>query len=257
MSKKDKSKITETEQDFMDKHLYETQYFTECKQLPLDVLEEDELVIVEKCLNQEELTDDELTFLKKVLARYREPMKKLDIADTTENMEKVRKHIKSEKELLALIDEFEEDYTLSMVYKLRNGKEVILDLIVKPLTDSQAISEMQAHADLFKELKSDERIVWNKVMNGQQIYTEEERKLAEYIASKYEDIEYDMDHKIQGMREFLARQVEFENTSFNTYKQKLKFWNKIEVTTIIDLYNKVRTILHLDEEKVEDLFLDG
>ena len=144
-----------------------------------------------------------------------------------------------------------------MVYKLRNGKEVILDLIVKPLTDSQAISEMQAHADLFKELKSDERMVWNKVMNGQQIYTEEERKLAEYIASKYEDIEYDMDHKIQGMREFLARQVEFENTSFNTYKQKLKFWNKIEVTTIIDLYNKVRTMLHLDEEKVEDLFLDG
>lgn len=256
MSKKDNKKITAEEQDFIDKHLYETQYLTECKQLPLDILEEEELGIVEKCLNQDTLNDVELTYLKKVLARYREPMKKLDIADTTENMKKTRKHIKSEKELLTLIDEFEEEYNLSMVYKLPNGEEVILDLIVKPLTDSQAISEMQAHADLFKELKSDERIVWNKVMNGQQIYTEEERKLAEYIASKYEDIEYDMDAKTQGMREFLARQVEFENTSFNTYKQKLKFWNKIEVTTVIDLYNKVRTMLHLDEEKIEDLFLD-
>ena len=143
-----------------------------------------------------------------------------------------------------------------MVYRLPNGEEVLLDLVVKPLTDSQAISEMQAHANLFKELKSDERIVWNKVMNGQQIYTKEEKKLAEHIASKYEDVEYNMDHKINGMREFLARQVEFENTSFNTYKQKLKFWNKIEVTTVIDLYNKVRSMLHIDEERVEDLFPD-
>ena len=250
------SKITTEQQDFMDKHLYETQYLTESKQIPKDILEEDELSIVEKCINQEELTSEELTFLKKVLARYRDPMKKLDVADTQESMEKVRKHIKSEKELLALIDEFEENYNLSMVYHLPNGEEVLLDLVVKPLTDSQAISEMQAHANLFKELKSDERIVWNKVMNGQQIYTKEEKKLAEHIASKYEDVEYNMDHKVNGMREFLARQVEFENTSFNTYKQKLKFWNKIEVTTVIDLYNKVRSMLHIDEERVEDLFPD-
>ena len=254
MSKK--NSITEVEQDFMDKHLYETQYLTECKQLPMDILEDDELEIVEKCLNQENLTDNELTFLKKVLARYREPMKKLDIADTTENLEKVRKHIKSEKELLALIDEFEENHNLTMLYKLPNGEEVLLDLIVKPLTDSQAISEMQAHANLFKELKSNERIVWNKVMNGQEIYTKEERKLAEHIASKYEDIEYNMEQKTQGMREFLARQVEFENCSFNTYNQKLKFWNKIDVGTVVDLYNKVRTLLHINEEKVDDLFPD-
>ena len=50
--------------------------------------------------------------------------------------------------------------------------------------------------------------------------------------------------------------MEFENTSFNTYRQKLKFWNKIEVTTVIDLYNKVRSMLHIDEERVEDLFPD-
>ena len=65
-----------------------------------------------------------------------------------------------------------------------------------------------------------------------------------------------MEHKTQGMREFLARQVEFENTSFKTYNQKLKFWNKIEVTTVIDLYQKVRKMLHIDEQKTEELFLN-
>lgn len=250
------NEITADEKELMDEFLLESQYFTECKQLPLDILEEDELVVVEKCLNQEELTPDELTFLKKVLYRYREAMKKLDVANTDENVEKVRRHIKSEKELLALIDELEENYTLQMIYKLKNGEEVILDLIVKPLTDSQAISEMQAHANLFKELNTNERVVWSKVMQGQTIYTEEEKKLAEHIAEKYEEKEYDMDHKVAGMREFLARQVEFENTTLKTYNQKLKFWNRIEVTTVADLYNKVRQMLHIDEEKVENLFLD-
>ena len=248
--------VTTEEREFIDEHLLKTQYFTECKQLPLDILEEDEIVVVEKCLNQEEFTSEELTYLKEVLYKYREAMNKLDVANTEESVEKVRRHIKSEKELLALIDELEENYTLQMVYRLKNGEEVILDLIVKPLTDSQAISEMQAHANLFKELNTSERVVWSKVMQGQTVYTEEERKLAEHIAEKYEEQEYDMENKVAGMREFLARQVEFENASFKTYNQKLKFWNRIEVTTVVDLYNKVRTMLHLEEEKVENLFLD-
>lgn len=244
------------EKEFIDQHLLKTQYLSECKQLPLDKLEDDEVVVVEKCLNQEELTDDELTFLKNILYRYREAMKKLDVDNSAENIEKVRKHIKSEKELLALIDELEEGYNLQMLYRLKNGEEVILDLIVKPLTDSQAISEMQAHADLFKELNTNERMVWSKVMQGQTIYTEEEKKLAEHIAEKYEEQEYNMEQKTQGMREFLARQVEFENASFKTYNQKLKFWNRIEITTVIDLYNKVRQMLHIDEQKTEELFLN-
>lgn len=251
-----KKEVTTEEREFIDKHLLNTQYLTECKQLPLDILEDDEIVVVEKCLNQEDLTEEELNYLKEVLYKYREAMKKLDVANTEESVEKVRKHIKSEKELLALIDELEENYTLQMVYRLKNGEEVILDLVVKPLTDSQAISEMQAHADLFKELNTNERVVWSKVMQGQTIYTEEEKKLANHIAEKYEEQEYDMESKVTGMREFLARQVEFENASFKTYNQKLKFWNRIEVTTIVDLYNKVRTMLHIDEEKVEDLFLN-
>ena len=244
------------EKESIDQHLLKTQYLSECKQLPLDKLEDEEVSVVEKCLNQEELTDEELNFLKNILYRYREAMKKLDVDDSAENIEKVRKHIKSEKELLALIDELEENYTLQMLYCLKNGEEVILDLIVKPLTDSQAISEMQAHADLFKELNTNERMVWSKVMQGQQIYTEEEKKLAEHIAEKYEDQEYDMEQKTQGMREFLARQVEFENSSFKTYNQRLKFWNRIEITTVIDLYNKVRQMLHIDEQKTEELFLN-
>ena len=248
--------ITLETQEFMDKHLLETQYLTECKNIPVEVLEANEVVLVEKCKNQEDLTKEELTDLKKILSRYRHAMNNTDIVNAEVNIDKVRKHIKSEKELLALIDEFEENYNLSMVYRLPNNEEVVLDLIVKPLTDSQAISEMQAHANLFKELKTNERVVWNKVMQGQTIYTEEEKKLAEHIANKYEEVEYDMENKIEGMREFLARQVEFENTSFKTYNQKLKFWKKIEVTTIVDLYNKVRNILHIDEQRTEELFLD-
>ena len=74
---------------------------------------------------------------------------------------------------------------------------------------------------------------------------------------KYEDKEFNMESKVNKMREFLARQVEFVEADFNTYNQKLKFWKRIEVQTIVDLYNKVREILQLNEVRTEDLFLHG
>ena len=144
-----------------------------------------------------------------------------------------------------------------MIYRLPSSEEVVLNLRVKPLTDSQAISEMQAHVDLFKELNTSERIVWNKAMGGQKIITKEEQKLAEHVLRKYEDKEFNMEAKVNKMREFLARQVEFVEADFNTYNQKLKFWKRIEVQTIVDLYNKVREILQLNEVRTEDLFLNG
>ena len=245
------------DQKLMDEFLLSTQYLEEAKQIPLEILENnEEKGLISKCRMESELSDEELNDLKQLLAKYRGALNKVNPAEIEENVTKTRRIIRSEKELLKLIDN-QENYKLQMIYILPNGEEVILDLRVSPLTDSQAINEMQAHLDLFKELNTDERIVWSKAMSGQQIVTPEEKKLAEHVIHKYEETEYNMEAKADKMREFLARQVEFSETDFRTYKQKLNFWNKIRIETIIDLYNKVRQILQLNEIKTEDLFLDG
>ena len=245
------------DQKLMDEFLLSTQYLEEAKQIPLEILEnDDEKGLITKCRMEAELSDDELEDLKQLLSKYRGALNKVNPAEIEENVTKTRRIIRSEKELLKLIDN-QENYKLQMIYILPDGEEVILDLRVSPLTDSQAINEMQAHLDLFKELNTDERIVWSKAMSGQQIVTPEEKKLAEHVIKKYEETEYDMEAKADKMREFLARQVEFSETTLESYNQKLKFWNQIRIETIIDLYNKVRQILQLNEMKTEDLFLDG
>lgn len=245
------------EQELMDEFLLSTQFLEEAKQIPLEILENDyEKALILKCRQEEILTDEELTDLKQLLAKYRGALSKINPAEVEENVTKTRRIIHSEKELLKLIDN-QENYKLKMIYHLPSGEEVLLDLRVKPLTDSQAINEMQAHLDLFKELDTNERIVWSKAMNGQQIVSLEEKKLAEHVVKKYEEKEYNMEDKANRMREFLARQVEFAESELTTYNEKLSFWRKIRIETIIDLYNKVRQILQLNEVKTEDLFLDG
>lgn len=257
MASKEVKPMNLEEQEIMDDFLLSTQYLEEAKQIPLEILENDyEKELITKCRNNTELTEKELTDLKQLLAKYRGALSKINPAEVEENVTKTRRIINSEKELLKLIDN-QENYKLQMIYRLPSGEEVLLNLRVKPLTDSQAISEMQAHVDLFKELDTSERIVWNKAMSGQRIITQEEQKLAEHVLRKYENKEFNMESKVNNMREFLARQVEFVESDLNTYNQKLKFWKRIEVQTVVDLYNKVREILQLNEVRTEDLFLTG
>lgn len=257
MVSKEVKPMNSEEQEIMDNFLLNTQYLEEAKQIPLEILENDyEKELISKCRENSELTDNELDDLKQLLSKYRGALSKINPAEVEENFTKTRRIINSEKELLKIIDN-QENYKLEMIYRLPSGEEVLLNLKVKPLTDSQAISEMQAHVDLFKELNTNERIVWNKAMSGQKIITKEEQKLAEHVLRKYEDKEFNMESKVNDMREFLARQVEFEEADFTTYNQKLKFWKKIEVQTIVDLYNKVREILQLNEIRSEELFLNG
>ena len=204
------------DQKLMDEFLLSTQYLEEAKQIPLEILEnDDEKGLITKCRMEAELSDDELEDLKQLLSKYRGALNKVNPAEIEENVTKTRRIIRSEKELLKLIDN-QENYKLQMIYILPDGEEVILDLRVSPLTDSQAINEMQAHLNLFKELNTDERIVWSKAMSGQQIVTPEEKKLAEHVIKKYEETEYDMEAKADKMREFLARQVEFSETTLES-----------------------------------------
>ena len=166
MVSKDVKPMNLEEQEIMDGFLLSTQYLEEAKQIPLEILENDyEKELISKCRENTDLTETELTDLKHLLDKYRGALSKINPAEVEENVTKTRRIINSEKELLKLIDN-QENYKLEMIYRLPSGEEVILNLRVKPLTDSQAISEMQAHVDLFKELDTSERIVWNKAMGG-------------------------------------------------------------------------------------------
>ena len=234
----------------MDKHLLETTFALEVQSLPFEELTEHEQELINKCTNKEHFTKTEFNQLKELLGRYRKYIRKYGGAE--ENNEKALKIIKSEKELLDLLDN-PERYKLQMKYRV-GQQTVILNLYVKPLTSSQSVSEMKSHMRLFSDLTFDERILVDRATTGGTVSSEEE-KMLKHIQAKMLERVTDIDTKVTEINEFLARQVEFEEASLNTFEEKKQFWSRIEVGYKISLYNKVRDILNITEQPDEDLFL--
>ena len=234
----------------MDKHVLENVFPFEVEGLPLEELTEKEQLIANKCKNHEELTFKEFKELKKLLGRYRGLIK--DYQPQEDNYEKATKIINSEKELLRLLDN-QERYELKMKYRV-GSQDLILNLVVNPLTTSQSVTEMQNHLNLFREFTQQERLLNDKAVRGEKL-SPEEVKMMEHINKKAEDKIYNVEARANDWDEFLARQVEFKNCSLTTFKEKKQFWSRIEPNYKVSLYNKVRDILNLTETADDDLFL--
>lgn len=245
--------MDEKQQAMMDHKLYETLWKATAEKMDLDILSFDDAVLVNKCKNQEDITDEELRELRRVMITYKKINEEYDIDNAVENVEKVQRIIKSESKLLEIIDN-QQNYRLKLRYRV--GDEFyIIPLIIKPLRDSQAINEMQLHLDLFKEWNTQEIDIYTRAINGNNVFTDEEQKIANRLARKIEEKTMNRERIIEGWNEFLARQVEFEESDLNTFEEKKRFWEKIDVNTKVSLYNKVREMLHLTDTTDEDLFL--
>ena len=101
----------------LDENNLRTRFPEECKRLPFEYLEESEKTLANKCINQEPLTPEELTNLKKLLADYRPFLKKYDPIKIEENLKENVRTIKSSRELLRLLDD-PNRYRFDMHYKL-------------------------------------------------------------------------------------------------------------------------------------------
>ena len=89
----------------MEKHLLKTQFPLECEELPIEALTQEERIVVFKCMDHVELTDDEFTLLKKTLQKYREYITKYRPTETIEAMENTVKIINTEKEFLDILND--------------------------------------------------------------------------------------------------------------------------------------------------------
>ena len=72
----------------LERHLLKTQFPLECQELPFNALTQDELIVVNKCMSQQDLTDDEFTLLKATLQKYRKYITQYQPSETIEAMEK-------------------------------------------------------------------------------------------------------------------------------------------------------------------------
>lgn len=239
------------EQKEINDFLLNVRFPEECKTLPIEYLDDYEQDIVRKCINHEELTSEELSNLKKLLADYRPFIKRYDLIKIEKNLEENVRTIKSSSELLRLLDD-PNRYRFDMHYKI-NGELVRLQFRLKPVSDTEYIELLDIQTRIFKDLDKNEKLVYSKVTNGQPISPEEE-KMMQHIQDKIVEKFGDVDKNNDYILNFLIDHVELLNDTSLSRTEREYFWKEIDLGTRALVFNKCKDILKIDEELEVDLF---
>ena len=139
----------------LERHLLKTQFPLECEEIPLEALSHEEQIVVIKCMDHVDLTDDEFTLLKKTLQRYRKAINEYRPTETIEAYEKTVQIIRTEQELLDILDNpINKSLKVNLTYE---GQVYRLEFEILPIDDSRIIDYMQMNIDLFKDFSQEER----------------------------------------------------------------------------------------------------
>lgn len=239
------------EKSLIEQAYIERQLPSQIKSLPYDVLSVEEQIIIDKINDGKvkELTDEELSIIKKTIGEYHEIAKKYNAEEIIENNKVLEQSIATEQELLDMVYSTEEKV---IKMKLPFGKETkIMEFHLNPLDDSRAVQMLEQHIDIFKDLSDEEQKIFEKNSNGQKLNPKEE-KVLEHINKKI--TENQTKDKLEEVCNFLAYQIK-EPTSLS-FEDKLIFWSKFQFMHRMLLYQRVMTELGMTDSANEDLFLD-
>lgn len=249
MSKKNKKpKKTKKQLQSLEKDLYKTTFKKEAEQIPLERLPSDEQLVILKCINEEEPTDEEFSKLKEILVRYREHIQHYKPAETIENAEQVVQIIKTEQELLDILDAPERRKLL--VHLPIDGQIYEMDFEILQLEDSKAIRSLQVHLDLFKDYTQEEAQLYAKAQTGTKL-TREEQHIVDRITEELNEKANEQQDEI--ILTFLANQLRLPNSS-DDYEKRKEFWQKFPFNAKFSVWSQVQNRLGLTEEANEKLF---
>ena len=235
----------------LEKHLLKTQFPLECEELPLEDLNKKEKAVVDKCINHEDLTDDEFALLKKTLQKYRKHISKHKPSETVEAYEKTKNMILTEKDWLDIVND-KTSRTLKVNVPF-NSKWYQMEFEILPLDDSSVVPALQTHVDLFKDYSKEDVALWSKAQQGQVISPEEKQsvdKITKEIQEKQDE------DRIASMNSFLAAQLRLPDSTSDE-RTRVEFWQKFPFIVKASIMTKVEDRLGLTDQQDEKLFPTG
>lgn len=237
--------------DQKDIHNLKHRFPEEAKLLPLEYLDEEDKILAEKCINQEEFTDEELKKLKLLLVNYRPYFKEYNIETVEKNIEENLKIVKTSDQLLNLLNN-PNRFRIDMKYTI-DGQKYLFKLKINPLEDKDYISLIDNQTRVFKDLTHSEKKIFAKSQLNQQL-TPEEEKMQKHIQDKINELYLDSSKNAEQITEIIAKSVDFVDDPEKTYEEKLAFWMQIDLQHRVNLFYKIKEILNIGNELEDDLF---
>ena len=223
----------------------------ECQELPFDDLTPEEQSVVRKCIDHDDLSDDEFKLLKKTLQRYREAINTIKPSETLELLEETEEMILTEKDWLDIVDN--KQNRMLRVNVPFNSKWYPMEFEILPLDDSRVVSTMQTHIDLFKGYSNEEISIWTRAQQGEKITNEEEQLISKMNKESEEKSSQD---RIASMNKFLAAQLRLPDSTSDV-DVRVEFWEKFPFITKAAIMQKVEDHLGLTNQSNEKLFPDS
>ena len=221
----------------------------EAKQIPLDSCNPEQQVVLVKCINKLELTEDEKELLKKTLAKYRDAINNIKPNEILENYEHNEEYVKAEKTFLELLQENNKERTLTMNYPLNNGQIHKLRLKISKL-ESQGVKDIQTNLGMFQDFTDEENRVRIKQQRGKQL-SREETILMEHVNRKLQ--EKLAENQMEVMVEFLATHTRMIDEP-SDYEYMKQVYATMEFGYLEVLFERASAIAGLINPDIDSLF---
>lgn len=237
----------------IEKQMLETQFPLECEALPKENLTDEEQIVVDKCIQHEQLSDEEFRLLKKTLQKYRKALHDARPEETISNAEKVITVIESEKQLLDILDDPKRKNL--KVHLPIDGKVYELNFEILPITDSRAVNSVELQTDIFKDYSNEEIEIFGRAYtNPNQKMTPQEEEIARKIEEAI--IEKSNDYQSEQIINLLAYQLKLPGGTDDIEARK-EFWRKFPFNARVSVWLQIKDRLGLNEESNELLFPDN
>lgn len=237
------------ERSSIEKFYIEKRLPKEVETLPYDLLEEEDQRIIDKIRAKEELSDYEVSRIKQTRMEYDDALKKYDANEIIKSNDLLNEMVATEQDLLDLVYN-KQDIVIKMRLPV-GDTEKIFKFTVLPLTDSRAVTMLEPHLDIFRDLSNEEKKIYQKNADGQNL-SQKEMDILQHINEKIE--ENRTRSQIDEVSNFLAYQVKEPNGM--SIEEKIDYWNNFNFIYRMALYGEVMKKVGLTTEFNDNLFQD-
>ncbi len=220
------------------------------KVVPLKKLTKRQKKLVRRCLDGDEnFTDEELEVLRRLAVKY-QSAKDIEAEEILDNVDAVVKTIKTEKDLIELLNKEEKGQEL-LVNLPVYGETYQICFEVLQIRDSSKLQEMEAHAQLFSDFSLKDRNIFQKGENNPEQLSEEEKEVYQTLLEKINDKAFTNSEEL--IMSVLCNQLKIKGIPFN-YEQNKALWEKVQVNIKTAVFLRVQNMLGLGDFDLEDLF---
>lgn len=230
--------------------LLRNQWKKEAGQIPLSALEPSEQILVQRCLDEGPFMDDEVNQLEQILGRYREAILEYAPDESMENMENNVQLVEDEKTFIDLIRENRKNQVLPFYYPLDDGRELKVELEVKPLTDSRVIEGLTENLQDFQDFTQKEQEIIMKQREGN--LSREEQVIYNQVRKRLQS-QQNYTQLYNEAIEFLSQQTSFKGRN-SGYELMKEVYQTIEITYVMLLYQEVARMMKLRDVDTTQLF---